>query len=110
MKCAEMADLKLDDPRSIGYTYKCMSAALTALRIFSRMQQDGTVLLSDVFKTIISALIAQGGDADTNAAVAGAVIGCCIGYENLPSKWIQGMPYVVWLDAWVQKLLYMMQF
>jgi len=55
--------------------------------------------------------VKEGGDADTNAMVAGALIGCLRGYTNLqvPGRAISAMPNVVWLEAWTQKLLFMLR-
>lgn len=41
-------------------------------------------------------LIMCGGDADTNGAVAGALMGAFCGYELLPSEWKDGLKYEQW--------------
>jgi ADP-ribosylglycohydrolase len=58
------AALHLDDKDSIGYTYKCLAAGLAGLR-----SEAG-------FEETIVQLAMQGGDADTNGAVCGALLGC----------------------------------
>lgn len=60
------------------------------------------------FRAVLADIIRAGGDADTNGAVAGALAGCYLGYSGLPQDWIQAMPYAEWLEAWVQKLLFML--
>ena len=35
----------------------------------------------------------QGGDADTNGAVAGAMLACKIGLSALPDSWISNLKY-----------------
>ena len=40
------------------------------------------------FKQLINELVMEGGDSDTNAAVAGALLGCKIGYNQLPQDWL----------------------
>ena len=104
-----LSDLDLDELNSIGYTYKCLSCALTALRQHHRLMQSGTMSPEECFQRVISDVVSQGGDADTNAAVSGALLGCYCGYSRLPQKWVSKMPYVMWLDAWVQKLMFMMK-
>ncbi len=36
-------------------------------------------------------IIHEGGDADTNAAVAGALLGAKFGYSNIPQRWLEGL-------------------
>ena len=61
-------------------------------------------------RTLITELIMQGGDADTNATVAGALLGCKLGYSKLPAEWLGGLipGNVKWLDKIVNQLLNMM--
>lgn len=92
-----LQDLQLDEPHSIGYTGKCLAAGLWGLRSQAS------------FESAIGELVAEGGDADTNAAVAGALLGCRLGFSKLPSDWIAELPYASWLEAYVQKLLFMLQ-
>ena len=44
----------------------------------------------------MTTLFYQAGDADTNGAVAGALLGCKIGYSNLPSSWKDGLLQQQW--------------
>ena len=60
------------------------------------------------FKSMVTELTRAGGDADTNGAVAGALAGCYLGFKSLPQDWIGRMPYSEWLEAWVQKVLFML--
>lgn len=45
----------------------------------------------------------QGGDADTNGAAAGALLGCKLGVNNLPPTWIGGLRHKDWLDDIIQR-------
>ena len=96
---ASLDELDLSEVHSIGYTFKCLGAGLSTLR-------DG---VDRGFETAVVELVMQGGDADTNAAVGGALLGCHLGFNALPTEWISAMPYAMWLEAWVQKLLFMMR-
>lgn len=66
--------LKLDEEGKIGYTLKTLSAALwayhNALDFYSGLKL----------------VIEQGGDADTNGAVVGAILGLKYGYTNIPNN------------------------
>lgn len=101
----DISDLALDDRRTIGYTFKCMGAALWALRSLGE-SSDKT---GGAFRSALNRLILAGGDADTNGTVAGALLGCQLGFSQLPKEWIAGMPYSSWLEAYVQKVLFMLQ-
>mmetsp|Transcript_62115 Transcript_62115/g.201402 ORF Transcript_62115/g.201402 Transcript_62115/m.201402 type:complete len:287 (+) Transcript_62115:1014-1874(+) len=89
----ELGALVLDETRKIGYTFKCLGAGLWALRSAAG------------FRETLNTLIYEAGDADTNGTVAGALLGCRLGYSQLPRDWIEGMPYHSWLEAQVQKVL-----
>lgn len=91
-----LEQLHLDETGRIGYTFKCLGAGLWALR-----SETG-------FRETLNNLISCAGDADTNATVAGALLGCRLGYSQLPHEWIKGMPYSSWLEAYVQKALFML--
>lgn len=80
------SDLKLDESDSIGYTFKSMGSAFTSLR------QSGTI------ESILNDLIIEGGDADSNACVAGALLGCMYGYDSLPKECLESMPHKQWLE------------
>lgn len=62
-----------------------------------------------LFRKVLNELVLAGGDADTNGAVAGALLGCRLGFSQLPAEWIAGMPYSSWLEAYVQKVLFMLR-
>ena len=45
----------------------------------------------------------QAGDADTNGAVAGALLGCKLGASKLPDSWLDGLRHKDWLDGHINK-------
>jgi ADP-ribosylglycohydrolase len=57
------------------------------------------------FPETLNDLIRHGGDADTNGAVCGTMYGARYGYQALPTKWLQAMPYKKWLDEKILRLL-----
>jgi ADP-ribosylglycohydrolase len=63
----------------LGYTLKTLSAAFWALR-HARSFEEGVL-----------AIVHEGGDADTNAAVAGAVLGARFGGSSVNAEWIGGL-------------------
>ncbi|KAM5449403.1 hypothetical protein MaudCBS49596_004884 [Microsporum audouinii] len=100
------SDLQLDDSYKIGYVYKCLGSAVLSLRM--AMQQSPhadspgaglppALTNSAIFENIITELTYEAGDADTNACAAGALLGCWLGYNSLPSHWRDGMDNHDWL-------------
>ncbi|RHZ73035.1 hypothetical protein Glove_233g13 [Diversispora epigaea] len=89
-----LASLDLDEFSSIGYVYKCLGSALYCFtRNLNKVDNE-----SEAFKKIITELTLEAGDADTNATVAGALLGARIGYNKLPKEWIDGLTYKTFLD------------
>ena len=43
-----------------------------------------------------------GGDADTNCAVAGSLLGAYLGVEALPAQWLNGLARREWLERKVE--------
>ncbi|CAH1265719.1 Hypp3232 [Branchiostoma lanceolatum] len=86
----QLEELQLDAQGVIGYTYKTLGAGFWALR-----QND--------FRKAIERITMEAGDADTNAAVAGALLGCRLGRRSLPDSWVKKMPHKEWLDWQISK-------
>lgn len=72
-------DLMLDDEDSIGYTYKTAHAGFWEF------------IQAENFHDGIIEIIHEGGDADTNAAVAGAMLGARFGFSTIPIGWVTGL-------------------
>lgn len=86
-------ELQLDDARTMGYVYKALGSAVLLLRRGMRAgSTDG-----NVFQNLIQELVMAGGDADTNACVAGALLGCWVGYSGIPAEWKDGIMHKQWL-------------
>jgi O-acetyl-ADP-ribose deacetylase (regulator of RNase III) len=93
---SSMADLKLDEPDSIGYTYK----ALGCVGFLLRNVTD--------FRRGMELITLEAGDADTNAAIAGAVLGCKLGFSAIPPELVDGLVHKDWLEERVGQLLRLM--
>jgi ADP-ribosylglycohydrolase len=79
-----------------GYTLVAMSIMLWAVRC-AEAGAD--------FVSIINAIVSAGGDADTNAAIAGAVLGARFGYSALPKAWIDSTPHRDWLNKKIKEFM-----
>ena len=93
----EYVDKELDqmgpfDREALGYTYLCFGSAFWAVR-----QGEWTQAIREI--------CVRGGDADTNAAVAGAGLGCKVGYRLLPEQLVQQLKHFDWLWQKVERLL-----
>lgn len=78
-KNGTLDDLRLDEPHSIGYTLKTLACGLWCYW-HSQSFEDGLL-----------AVVNEGGDADTNAAVACAILGAKFGYHNIPPYYIENL-------------------
>lgn len=54
-------------------------------------------------------IVLSGGDAGTNAAVAGAILGAKFGIDQIPEEWKNGLLYVSILHNKVQELYAMLR-
>lgn len=75
----DLGKLNLDDCATKGYTLRTLAAGLWAYNFGAD------------FRTALQAIIAAGGDTDTNGAVAGALMGARMGYAALPETWVTGL-------------------
>lgn len=87
---SDIRGLELQDEESIGYTLKCLSAALWAYW-HTKSFEEGLL-----------AVVRAGGDADTNAAVACAVLGAKYGYESIPDEYKDNLIYKEQLDTVIE--------
>lgn len=104
-----LEELQLDADGKIGYVYKCLGAAVLLLRLAIRRTSGvslaaGVVGRAQLFEELMVQLIMEGGDADTNGAAAGALLGAYLGYANLPSHWKLGLAHNEWLMNKTERL------
>ena len=85
--------MNLMDDDHMGYTLVTLSVALWAYWHANSFEEG---LLS---------VVNAGGDADTNAAVACAILGSKYGYQSIPDEYIEGLLYREQLDETIQRLL-----
>jgi len=97
--------LDLAEEGASGFTYKCLGAGFWALNEFQRRTDERH---DDEpygrFWDILSRVIRAGGDTDTNAALAGALMGAHIGFSNLPLELVEGLRDKDQLDALLEAL------
>ncbi|ESO99422.1 hypothetical protein LOTGIDRAFT_158508 [Lottia gigantea] len=90
MKATSLKELKLTEAGLANHTYKAMGAGFWALK-----QRN--------FRQAITDIVMEGGDADANACVAGAMLGCKLGVKENPQSWITALEHRLWLDQIIDR-------
>lgn len=75
-ECSDISELELDEPYSIGYTLRTLAASLWCY------------WHAPTFHAGLIKVVNEGGDADTNAAVACAILGAKFGLSSIPESYI----------------------
>jgi len=96
IQIASLSELMLDNSETAGYTYNPLACGFYALKFNN-------------FKRAITEIILNAGDSDTNACVAGALLGCKLGFQALPREWVRGLIHHEWLDAKIEVLFELME-
>lgn len=113
-------ELDLDNSREMGYVYKCLGAAILCLRkcmhatnkcmratnkgLCGPGEKTSPVARQTLFEEVMTELVMAGGDADTNGAVAGALMGAYLGHGYLPADWATGLAHKEWLDSKIERM------
>jgi ADP-ribosylglycohydrolase len=102
VKAKDFQELQLDDSMKMGYVYKSLGAAILALRRAIHHDRGessgkGESFSRNTFENLITEIVMEGGDADTNACIAGALLGAWLGYTALPAHWRDGIEHHDWL-------------
>ncbi|CDS14434.1 hypothetical protein LRAMOSA06603 [Lichtheimia ramosa] len=98
---ADIDSLDLDNDQH--RTFKSLGVSVYA---FTRQIQPGTE--TECFKKMLMDIVMQGGDAGTNAAVSGALLGVRVGYSGLPSEWVIGLKRWEWLEDRVEEFCHLL--
>ncbi|KAF7133809.1 hypothetical protein CNMCM5793_005221 [Aspergillus hiratsukae] len=98
LRAESLEELQLDDARTMGYVYKTLGAGIWTLRAGMRRIDSQVPSPESLFEELITSLVLCGGDADTNAAVAGSLLGALIGFNALPASWKGGLMHAQWLS------------
>ncbi|EFY91555.1 hypothetical protein J3458_014498 [Metarhizium acridum] len=108
--------LQLDDGYKIGYVDKTFGSGIHLLRMAMRKSADSGYSLSAqsaMFESLITDLIMRGimrgGDADTNACFAGALLGAYLGYRASPPHWRHGLRHGSWLTQKAEGLCQLLE-
>ena len=89
----DIAALELQDWDSVGYTLKTLAAGLWAY------------WNAKTFEEGLLSVVRAGGDADTNAAVACAILGAKFGFKAIPKEYVDGLIYKEQLENVIKGML-----
>ncbi|KAI1315724.1 delta 1-pyrroline-5-carboxylate reductase [Mortierella claussenii] len=96
-----LAQLELGDAATMGYTYKCVGVAYYA----ATRQEDPAPTdnayngSAGLFRGILEQVTLEAGDADTNGAVVGSLLGARFGLqEGIPRSWWTELRHCEWLN------------
>ncbi|KAH0786156.1 ADPribosylglycohydrolase superfamily protein [Histomonas meleagridis] len=92
----KIQDLDLGNAANMGYTMKTFGAAIWAL-IHAQSFQDGLIQI-----------VREGGDADTNGAAAGALLGAKFGVYAIPKTFFNQMFDFSWLNREIVSFISLM--
>lgn len=93
----DIDELKLQDDKSMGYTLRTLAAGLW------------TYWHAKTFEEGLLAVVNAGGDADTNAAVACAILGAKFGFNAIPKEYVEGLRNKEQLEGIVQGMANLMR-
>lgn len=88
----QIAALELDNEQSMGYTLKTLAAGIWSLT-HAKSFAEG-----------LMSVILEGGDADTNASVAGALLGAKFGLSAIPKHWLSELTHSRYLERVSEEL------
>lgn len=115
-KSTDLIAVGLAERDERGYTLKTFACAVWAVRQLITaplsLHSQGSLHSAPVrdaalYERCMRQIAAEGADADTNCAVAGAVLGAALGFDGLPKKWVEAVPaaHRKWLDAEIDKYI-----
>ncbi|KAG0236195.1 hypothetical protein BGX31_004025 [Mortierella sp. GBA43] len=97
---AALEDLDLDHDATMGYTFKCLG-----IGVYAATRDDDSTPTNDLYKGpsglfrgVIEQVTLEAGDADTNCAVVGSLLGTRFGLEGgIPRSWWSDLRHYQWL-------------
>lgn len=94
---SDISRLKLDDSDSIGYTLRTLAAAMWCY------------WHAPTFEDGLLAVVNEGGDADTNAAISCAILGAKFGFNHIPAYYANNLhlrkEYNQIIDTFINKVM-----
>ncbi|KAF9145053.1 hypothetical protein BG015_012013 [Linnemannia schmuckeri] len=102
----DLDHLELGDSAKMGYTFKCVGIGFYAAtrRIDPSPTDKAYEGPSGLFRGVMEQVALEAGDADTNGAVVGSLLGARFGLEKgLPENWWTELKHREWLDPTIEQ-------
>lgn len=100
-----LKDLDLSNKNHMSYTMIPLAVAVISLRDLISDVNNDKHNNENLFMKHMMNIVREGGDADTNCAIAGAVCGAFLGFEKLPEHMIDALAYKDYFDEKVETFL-----
>ncbi|GJJ68524.1 hypothetical protein EMPS_00870 [Entomortierella parvispora] len=99
--------LELGDGEAMGYAYKCVGAGFYAVtrRIDPLPTDPNYEGTCGFFRGVTEVITLEAGDADTNMAVVGSLLGARHGLEGIPQNWWTGLKHFEFLTETFNEFL-----
>jgi ADP-ribosylglycohydrolase len=101
-----LKSLRLGEISKSSHIYKCLSCIVYCVNV---IRVAITHNKRPSWKKTITKIVLEGGDADANASVAGALLGAFWGKSYLPSDWVFSMPnswqFSQFIASYISKLM-----
>ena len=81
----DLIKTNIDDMTNTDYVYKTTAFSALVLKVIDMSKKINAV---PSFEKSIIKVLKLGGDTESNCAIVGALLGCYLGYSNLPLKWL----------------------
>ncbi|KAG0322194.1 hypothetical protein BGZ97_008346 [Linnemannia gamsii] len=102
----DLDNLELGDNAKMGYTFKCVGVGFYAAtrRVDPAPTDKAYEGPSGLFRGVMEQVTLEAGDADTNGAVVGSLLGARFGLEKgLPENWWTELRHREWLDPTIEQ-------
>ena len=102
----DLDHLELGDNAKMGYTFKCVGIGFYAAtrKVDPSPTDKAYDGPSGLFRGVMEQVTLEAGDADTNGAVVGSLLGARFGLEKgLPENWWTELKHREWLDPTIEQ-------
>lgn len=101
----QLAAVGLSAPRGQEFVYRALACSVWAARQLRAADSREKKRDAALFGELVAAAALEGGAADQNCAIVGAVAGAAVGFAGLPADWVKALPFGVWLQREAEAFL-----